>query len=311
MNILQAIIDFFWMFRKKPKESKPENNEGENNMSEETNTAPAIVPKREKRALLVGINKYRIPAANLNGCVNDVEDIYHLLTTTYDFKPDNIRVIVDERATKAEIEKRYKWILSSTKENDEALIYHSGHGSQWRDRSGDELSDKLDEILITHDHTWRDPLTDDVIGEYFKQLVKGAYLTMIVDACHSGTITRSFIGNPEPYAIRYLQPPFDIAARSIGRDMPLRFVGAKTGDEENQRHILLSGCKESETSKELRLGTKIRGALTYNLTKLLRENPNMTWKEVQQKIIPLVKRLDQEPQLRGMTELKQRKVFGG
>ena len=32
-----------------------------------------------KRALLVGINKYQVPGADLRGCVNDVKDLSEAL----------------------------------------------------------------------------------------------------------------------------------------------------------------------------------------------------------------------------------------
>ncbi|MBK5102234.1 MAG: caspase family protein, partial [Desulfobacteraceae bacterium] len=37
------------------------------------------------RALLVGINKYRIPGADLNGCVNDVTNVRDVLLKHFAF----------------------------------------------------------------------------------------------------------------------------------------------------------------------------------------------------------------------------------
>ena len=37
------------------------------------------------RALLVGINKYRIPGADLNGCVNDVTNVRDVLLKDFGF----------------------------------------------------------------------------------------------------------------------------------------------------------------------------------------------------------------------------------
>ncbi|MBW1848944.1 MAG: caspase family protein, partial [Deltaproteobacteria bacterium] len=54
----------------------------------------------DKYALLVGINKYH-PSLNCNlqGCVNDVEHLRDILIDQFEFDPDNIRVLTDERAT--------------------------------------------------------------------------------------------------------------------------------------------------------------------------------------------------------------------
>ena len=38
-----------------------------------------------KRAVLMGVNRYRMPGADLRGCVNDVEDIAQLLTAPFGF----------------------------------------------------------------------------------------------------------------------------------------------------------------------------------------------------------------------------------
>ena len=44
-----------------------------------------------KRALLVGINRYRIPGADLRGCVNDVKNLKSVLTRYYGFADKDIR----------------------------------------------------------------------------------------------------------------------------------------------------------------------------------------------------------------------------
>ena len=270
-----------------------------------------------KRALLVGINKYADPGSNLSGCVNDVWDMYELLTKNYGFDPDNVRVIIDERATFKNILERLQWLIKSSKAGDEAVFYNSSHGSQVRDRNKDELSDQLDECLVTHDHDWDNPFIDDILYDVFKKLNKKAFLTVIADTCHSGTITRGLVpknhGVPtdESYCKdKFIVPPLDILTRSLDRDLNRKTFGSKDGKQEEQRHILLSGCKENETSKELRLGNSIRGAMTFNLTKFLRANPDKNWKEAHKFILKQVKKM-QHPQLSGMDDLKIRKIFGG
>ena len=263
--------------------------------------------ERSKRALLVGIDKYATPGCDLNGCVNDVEDVYDLLVNNYGFEPDNIRVLTDERATKQNIMERLQWMISVSEEGDEAIYYHSGHGSQIRDRNGDELSDWKDECLITHDHNWDNPLIDDDIARFFKQKKEGAFLTMVCDTCHSGTVTRSF-GEAVP---RFLTPPFDIEARSIKRELSGKSIGARSGKEESQGHVLLSGCKENQTSKETRIDRQTRGVMTYNLTMNLREKSELSWSEVHSIVVNAVAEFDQEPQLRGPQQLKSRNSFGG
>ena len=202
---------------------------------------------------------------------------------------------------------RLQWMISVSEEGEEAIYYHSSHGSRVRDRNGDELTDRMDECLITHDHNWDNPLIDDDIARFFRQKKEGAFLTMVCDTCHSDTMTRSF-GEATP---RFLTPPFDIEARSIGRNLDCLSIGARSGIEEAQGHVLLSGCKENQTSKEIKIGRQTRGVMTYNLTKNLRENSEMSWSEVHSIVVKAVAGFDQEPQLRGSEQLKSRSSFGG
>ena len=81
-----------------------------------------------KRALLVGINRYKMAGNNLKGCVNDVTNIRDILIRFYGFKVEDIRVVVDERATKNNIIIRLKWLVTDSKVGDKLLFHYSGHG---------------------------------------------------------------------------------------------------------------------------------------------------------------------------------------
>jgi hypothetical protein len=260
-----------------------------------------------KKALLVGINKYKPELnADLQGCVNDVETIHGILTNKYGFMPENIRTIVDERATRQGILDRLKWLLDGAKAGDELVFHYSGHGSQVRDRDGDELDDQLDEILCPHDLDWDNPLTDDILAALFKQLPKGVYLTMICDACHSGSMSRNI--NPMKQ-VRNIVPPFDIRSRSLGVILPKNKMGQKQ-TEGPQNHVLLSGCKDNQTSADAYIDGKRQGAFTWSLATAIRENPDLTWMELHKKSVELLNGYSQIPQISGNEDLVSRKVFG-
>lgn len=187
-----------------------------------------------KRAVLVGINAY--PTSPLKGCVNDVSAMFDLLTQApFSFPPDNVRVLVDARATTAAIKERLEWLVAGLVPGDTAVFHYSGHGSQVRDRDGDELADHMDEILCPVDLDWvTKVVTDDDLAGYLKRVPAGANCYVILDSCHSGTGTRDLrppgedSGNPhkEHYrASRYLPPPFDIEARALGRTLPRQRLG--------------------------------------------------------------------------------------
>jgi hypothetical protein len=262
-----------------------------------------------KKALLVGINIYKPELdANLRGCVNDVETMRKLLIDNFKFLSENIRVLIDERATKQGILDRLKWLLGGAKEGDELVFHYSGHGSQVRDRNGDELDDQLDEILCPHDLDWDDPLTDDHLANLFKQLPKGVHLTMLCDSCHSGSISKSM---SEIYrnSSKSITAPFDIRSRSYNKILPKNKMGKK--DKGTQRHVLMSGCKDNQTSADAYIDGKYQGAFTWALTKTIRENPDIEWKQAHIKTVELLSNYSQEPQLSGDANVIFRNVFGG
>lgn len=278
-----------------------------------------------KKALLVGINNYRNPSASLKGCVNDVSDVRGVLLDS-GFSPEDIRVLCDARATKANIVSRLKWLVSEVREGDVAVFHYSGHGSQVADRNGDEVNDHLDEVLVPYDFEehWDDPLSDDVISGILKKVNPKAKIVCIVDACHSGTITRGFIDMFFRWGYRkdkFLPPPFDITCRAMGRELPTRKVasglvwksGGCSGDPNvhlaDNNVTLLSGCRDDQTSADAYLGGRYRGALTAALCKSISKGDKVSWETCHQRILGFLQSegFDQIPQLTiskdGLTEV--------
>lgn len=271
-----------------------------------------------KYAFLVGINKYvAFPEHNLRGCVNDVSAMWDALSLKFGFVPDNIRVLCDERATKHAILERLEWLVSSLKPGDIAVWHFSGHGSQIRDRLGDELDDCLDEIICPTDMDWDNPLTDDDIAEFFKRVPKGAKLFFIADCCHSGTIDRGGLNNPHEIKNRFLPAPADIAFRSLNRNLSFRRFGQKRIERDlnsnihiiPQNHVLLSGCKDNQTSADAFIDGKYQGALTNALLRSLQQQPK-NWFELHNLILNCLHgKFSQTPQLSGSDDLLKELIF--
>lgn len=163
------------------------------------------------KALLVGVNKYK-NVTSLRGCVNDVVDMHRLLKNQLGFTSSQIRVVTDERATKKNILARLEWLVKGAVGGDHLIFHFSGHGSQVRDRDGDELDDHLDELLCPHDMDWDGTyITDDDLGQLFNVLPSGVLLEVFLDCCHSGTGLRDL-----QILNRHVDPPIDIQLRSSG-----------------------------------------------------------------------------------------------
>ncbi len=285
---------------------------GDNDEVIYVNPPPEEIPPR-KYALIVGINKYAPELdADLNGCVNDAEAMRTLLIDHYNFKAEDIRVLTDERATKANIVNRLNWLMSIAKSGDELVFHYSGHGTQIVDRNGDEVNDMLDEMLCPHDLDWDDPLTDDLIGLIFSALPEDVNLTFICDACHSGTMSRELTQNPHKKSPRFIVPPFDIRARSLNRgDFKINKIGRSTID---QKHVLLSGCRDDQWSADAYIDGKWQGALTSSLIRSINNKPDSDWVSIHKDVLQilLADEFDQTPQLSGNSNLIcDRPIFGG
>ena len=269
-----------------------------------------------KKALLVGVNDYQMAGADLQGCVSDVFDMGAVLAEYCGFGAADIRLLVNNRATKENIRSRLEWLVKDAKKGDVLVFHYSGHGSQIVDRDGDELADHKDEILCPHDMDWDGIyIVDDTLNELFEPAGKsGANLTVIFDCCHSGTGTKSLeLGKPERLE-RFLVPPADIAWRAQSLTGSAKAEARTIGiDPDKQRNILLAGCRADQTSAESVLGGVYRGAFTWCLTRTIREaKGKLTYRELMEKASSLVNQyydFTQIPQLVGPSEYFDKNIF--
>ncbi len=144
-----------------------------------------------QRALVIGIAEYKA-VTPLMGPKNDAEEVYDFLISQWGFKQDEVKRLINRRARRSSIRAALNGLVRQTNPGDRVVIYYAGHGSQVRDRNDDE-TDGLDETLVPYDfEAGRQPrqILDDDIYATLKKL-KGRRVILIVDACHSGTISRS------------------------------------------------------------------------------------------------------------------------
>lgn len=232
-----------------------------------------------KKALLVGINDYR-GVNDLKGCLNDVTNLRHILKTYFGFTNEDIRVLTNDRASKKNILYRLNWMVDKAKPRDFLVFHFSGHGSQIRDRDGDELRDHMDELICPWDMNWDDGfIIDDDLNNIFKKLPENIHLEIFLDCCHSGTGTRNIslgrpaeLGPENPALYRYLPPPYDIMCRFEGEEdelKPTRRFKLKNANRLN--HVLWAGCMDRQTSADAYINGFYNGAFTYYFCKHVRE----------------------------------------
>jgi len=170
-----------------------------------------LARKPRRRAVLVGINDYPDPANQLHGCVNDVFLMSAVLQEC-EFSADDIRVVLNSRATAAGILDRMEWLLSDAAPEDELVFFYSGHGAQLPTYGEADTVDRMDETLVPYDFNWspQTAVTDDQIFRWYSQLPYDTRLVMIFDCCHSGGMHRD-----AGLKVRGLEPPDDIRHRAL------------------------------------------------------------------------------------------------
>jgi len=147
-----------------------------------------------KRAVVIGINYTGKPNA-LKGCVNDALDIREMLVKKYEFRPQDIQVLVDDTRgapgvpalppTKVNVTSAFNNMIKEIRNGDHIVFTFSGHGVQaGADNGTRDESDGRDECLLLSDGV----LTDDEFSAMLARIPVGVKVSIITDCCHSGTM---------------------------------------------------------------------------------------------------------------------------
>jgi len=281
---------------------------------------PSCSHAATKKALLVGINHYKnLPfyshrlkrwITNLQGSINDVRIMRELLISRYGFRAEDIKVLTNEEATRESILHYFESrLVRGTREEDLVFFYFSGHGTQIPDQNGDE-EDGMDETLCPYDLVpvgaanlkETRAIIDDELGVMFRK-VKARDVVVIVDACHSGSMTRSIGGIPvsqleetPAYYPKYI--PVELAeslvrGKSFSSDIPRQ-------NDIPTDQIFISSSRENQLSLEIALDEGFRGAMSSALVEGMTRRRDVTYLELYEyarKVIKDRHRLEQDPQI--------------
>jgi hypothetical protein len=296
----------------------------------------------KKYALIVGVNHYPYlePECQLNGCVNDAKLVKSTLKNKFGFAPENIVTLYDEAATRDAILAEMERIVEIIEEDDIVVFHFSGHGQECKvkpkhvDEGSDEGSGMIN-CIIPHDDsepTLHDPIMapegkiyreirEGQINQWLQELAKKTpYTTLIFDACHSGTMTRS----SQSTDVRSI--PHEVRTQIISEEdfgTTDHFSAAVTTQSRARRkgwltlsdyYVVISGCRDTQKSKEKNFAEKgmlfKHGVLTYFLCGALNKaKPGTTYRDVFELVSTGVvsKVKAQNPQIEGAID---REVFG-
>lgn len=188
--------------------------------------AAAVAPAHAAgKALIIGIDRYATPGLSIPGSVEDARNMRNFAISRWGFAPADVKLLLDGEATRAAIlDALDRWLVEGSRPGDTVLLYYSGHGYYVPDLDGDERAenpgDDRDEALVAHDgRLYADGrfegfVIDDEIAARLKKL-KDRKVVMLIDSCHSGTMTRSIDSQGGGVVKR---PDFGAAAwRGIGQ----------------------------------------------------------------------------------------------
>src|SRR5262245_11171219 len=260
-----------------------------------------------KKALCVGINDYPQRGMDLKGCVNDANNWAALLADHYDFARSDITVVLDKEATHDRVLKELGTLITGVRAGDVIVFTNSSHGTYLADTNGDEPT--YDEAMCpwdTQDH----PLVDDELRERFRNLPDGVRLTVVSDSCHSGSVTRAALDTPDERRVRFMSP------KAIGREeIPdvRRFAKKREKfPESGMKEGLLAGCRSNQYSYDAVIDGKPSGAFTHHALAVIKDaDYEITYRDLHEQVVQnlMDSNFDQEPQLEGRDENKDRQIF--
>ncbi len=280
--------------------------------------ATYLATAQEKRALVIGIDKYSPPDdyqpsnsdgrtefRDLDGCINDAKSIQSIIVSRFMFSPDKVDTLFNEAATRNGVLKQMNALLEKSKAGDVAFIYYAGHGSQVKNSASKE-KDKKDESMVPSD-TWKQGVEDirdkELAKLYNKFIDKGVKLTVIMDCCHSGSLSR---GPNEPGKFRYIAAPnYDVKDPSAPTPPETRKEGT---------FLILSAAQDNEFAQEQKDEKEMpHGAFTIALIQALeQQSVNTSVLNLFSSIRAILKSngKKQEPVLGGSESRQQQTLFG-
>jgi uncharacterized caspase-like protein len=162
-----------------------------------------------------------------------------------------VKLLLDEDATKANIQDGVDWLANTVGPDDIAIWYYSGHGARYADPNSDEPN-AYDEFLCPYDTFVQKQdistmLRDKEIKEWIKAVTaRTNNLVAIFDSCHSGDAVQ--LGEATPKEIERSLVEEMLEGISLGSD-PAGMVSTKGP---LQGHMLLAAAQPHQRSYEIR-----------------------------------------------------------
>lgn len=284
--------------------------------------AMASGARGEDRALLIGVGRYAQFDEKLNGVSLDIDmmrEFAHLLG----FKSQAIKVLEHEYASTEKVYSTVEnWLVKGVGPEDRVLFYFSGHGSQIPDENNDE-NDQFDEVLLLYDvaikaqsrpQTLTGVLVDDDFNTMLARM-QSRNILVILDACHSGSATRSLRLNPRSISVNDAQVKFfsySPYVQTAGGQGSFDVLDPETSGKISGRYVAIAACRDDEKT----ISTSQGSIFTLGLRRVIRSAAmagiNITPEELQRQTTKFIREEIQSdaiafhPQIAGSKNLQKR-----
>ena len=292
----------------------------------------APLPAQTRRALIVGINDYeaflpstavrtavgstsrRTPApgsrgvgargtiSNLEGSTNDAQAVAQVITARFGFTKPNVRILLDKAATRHAIIDSLTAMLARSKPGDVAFFAYAGHGALRRNTL--TPGKQVDQTLVPVDaNAGAEDIRDkELAGIVSPAAARGVIVTLVIDACNSGSITRG--GVPQLLKERW--------AAIDERDKAERYTGQFPADV---GALVISAAEDTRPAKEGIDENNVRHGLFTSafLHALMSNSTNASARQIFQatKAIMQGRAPDQVPSIDAMPARLRQPLFGG
>jgi Caspase domain len=220
-------------------------------------------------------------SGELNGCVNDIKEGYEF------FKAKNYESVAyyNEKATVQQFVSSMDDLIRKVKKGDNVVIQMSRHGSTL---PGSMDQDEIqDQCAVMYDGL----IVDDCFLRIFK-LLPECKLIYINDSCHSATQFKVF----QPgFAFKHTARSKDVSKVPKSKYLDINKLNQLFPANPTILScslISIAGCLDTESSLDVFINDVPRGAMTYTLFKIIKEQPD-------------IKLVDLEGKLRSQIEFNQ------
>ena len=269
---------------------------------------------RQWHALVIGVDRYpAFPQKQLSGCVNDANAIRQFLLERVQVPEANLRCLTSPRepaaasaataATAANIRAEFTALIDRVSAADHVVLYYAGHGLQLTQAAAAGATHRY--YGFAPEDTAKDTTgyANLILGSEVHALLTaieahGATATVIADTCHSGASTRGLDDDVRERSLT-VEPLSDEQWRDVTARHPAlqqattRGLGGAAdrvgpfGAYPGGDFVMLTGCLDSETSKEDQAilvgddGAKTRVSHGLLTLALLKELENVTPESVE------------------------------